>query len=79
MAISLIALIYPQSVTPAIRAEVSVNRYFAISLRSVIVGNHCEIIQDGYAGSNNEQDAIIGSLRSCGVGCVPVVSFKTIL
>lgn len=78
-AIILSLLIYPQSVIPAIRAEVGVNRYFAISLKSAVVGNHCEVIQDGYAGSSNEQDAINGSLKSCGVGCSPVVIFKTVL
>ena len=68
-AISLTILIFPQSVTPAIHADVSVNRFFAVAIRNDFVANRCAITKDGYGGATTEYDAVQGALASCGKGC----------
>jgi hypothetical protein len=77
-AISLIVLMFPQSVTSAIRADVGVNRFFAIAVKNDLVTNHCMITKDGYGGATTEIDAIQGALASCGKGCILIVSFRTV-
>ena len=77
-AISLSILIFPQSVTPAIRADVGVNRFFAIAVKNEWVANRCAITKDGYSGATTEYEAIQGAIASCGSRCVLIVSFRTV-
>ena len=69
-AISLTLLIFP----PAIRADVGVNRFFAV--KNNLVLNHCTITKDG--GETIEIDAIQGVLASCGKRCSSIVSFRAV-
>lgn len=71
----LFCLIYPQSVTPAIQAEVSVNRFFSVAVR---IPTNCPIIRDGWAGGNSGYEATTGALSACGLGCISIVTFKTV-
>jgi len=77
-AISLFILFFPQSVTPAIRADVGVNRFFAIAVKNELVNNRCTITRDGYAGGSVENEAIQGAMASCGSRCNLIVSFRTV-
>lgn len=74
-ALILFFLIYPQSVTPAIQAEVSVGRFFSIAVKLPV---YCSITRDGWAGGTSNYEATTSALSACGAGCVSVVTFKTV-